>query len=127
MRNAILSRFIAFDYQLLATLLPAVALFLSYRPIKVNIGTPAVDQNFGGFLFKDATADAFVRELPASFAFELRLLGDFGVGHPSLLFKFGGVCYGSGLEECAPGGFYGRSHGWFFCLSHRFTLVELSV
>jgi hypothetical protein len=39
----------------------------------------------------------------------------------------GGVFDGDGGEDFLPGGFYGRSHGWFFCLSHRLTVVELSV
>jgi hypothetical protein len=65
--------------------------------------------------------------LSACAKFEFRERGDFFVGHPAIFFEFGGVADCDLLKERAPGGFYGRSHGWFFCLSHRFTLVELSV
>ncbi len=41
------------------------------RPVEIDIGSTAIDQNFGYFFFKDARADAFVGELSTGFAFEL--------------------------------------------------------
>jgi hypothetical protein len=76
-----------------------------FRPVKVHIAAPAVDHDFGGFLFKNSSAHGDVCELSACFAFKFRLLGDFHVGQPAVFFQFGGVDNGDILEECAPGFF----------------------
>jgi hypothetical protein len=74
-----------------------------FRPVKVHIAAPAVDHDFGNFLFELTFADGEICDLSACPEFEFREFSDFVVCHPSLLFKFSGIDNGDILKKCAPG------------------------
>ena len=98
-----------------------------FGPVKVQFLDFLGAHDFCLFFLEFASAHGDFELSFDGLLFAVAASGDVVGVPPAFCGEAFGVFDGDGGEDFFPGGFYGRSQGWFFCLSHKLTVVELSV